>query len=245
MDRASIALSKSVEARDVSSGHPQFQKLEVGQQAIATVASLFLDLNSFTSRSYWEGAAESARVAHAVLSGFTGIVNELGGHVYGLRGDGLYAGFGPGREDRSSVVLAGLAAAAALEAIRSNLNPRLEAIGVKTVVARAGIDFGEVAFMRSGDTSSSEVNVVGFSANFAAKCEKYAKGWEVVVGQGYAEHVPDKSLLSKHEKSPRPFAQQSDTHYYSLYQFKWRELLPDLEGVIAELAGRPLEITNY
>lgn len=73
----------------LQTGHPMYDRLAVGQRQSCEMASVFLDLTNFTGRTFWDEPGQVADLAHAVLSGFTGIVHRLGGHVLGLRGDGL------------------------------------------------------------------------------------------------------------------------------------------------------------
>lgn len=234
----------------LASGHPNFAGLEVGEQVQVEIASLFLDLEEFTARSFWETPLETARLAHAVLTGFTEIVQGLGGHVLGLRGDGLYACFGPVQDSHVAVAMAGLAAAAALDAVENDLNPRLEALSIQTVRARAGIDFGDAVFVRSGTAEVSEVNVVGFSANFAAKCEKYADSWETVVGEGFAGQMSDQSMISQRDRSPRhkspkKYSRHGEDRYYKFYDYSWRRAVREVDEAVEELAGRSLELLGY
>ncbi len=218
---------------EVRSGHPRFDELELGERAEAPVVAVFLDLSDFTGRSFWDPPAEVAMLADAVLAGFTGVVTELGGHVLGLRGDGLFAGFGPGRPVED-VALAGLAAAASLDATRNRLNPRLEQMGIHPVSARAGIDYGSLTFVRTGNERSSEVNVVGFAANLAAKAEKVANAWEVVVGEGYADCVANSDLLKF--RAYKSFERNGDRKLYRLSELRWKQLLPELDGAVKDLA---------
>jgi adenylate cyclase len=83
------------------------------------------------------------------------------------------------------------ACAFALDAVEREVNPRLETRGIAPVQARAGLDYGRITFVRSGCREHSEINPLGFAANFAAKCEKTANLWEIVVGEGLAEVLPD------------------------------------------------------
>lgn len=243
-DPSTIRLSKTLTASGllVESGHPLFADLAIGERKHGNIASLFLDLSDFTGRTFWDDADEVARLADAVLTGFTAIVVSLGGHVLGLRGDGLFAGFGPTATPGVAVAVAGLASAAALEAVRSSLNPALQARGIEPVQARAGIDFGEVVFARSGIPAANEVNIVGFSANFAAKSEKIANAWEVVVGQGFVDQMGDTSLVTAHEKSPKTFTRDYLRNYYNYYLYSWRQVTNQLDGAVADLSGRPLEL---
>lgn len=89
---------------------------------------------------------------------------------------GCFAGFGPTNDPAVSVAVAALACATALDAVKNDLNPRLQAAGMAPVQARAGADFGNTFFVRSGVTAASEVNVIGF----ADACFKLALGWFAV-----------------------------------------------------------------
>jgi adenylate cyclase len=225
----------------LQTGHPMYDRLAVGQRQSCEMASVFLDLTNFTGRTFWDEPGQVADLAHAVLSGFTGIVHRLGGHVLGLRGDGLFAGFGPHNDPRVAVALAALASAASLDAIQNGLNPALKLRGLQPVQARAGCDYGDAVFMRTGTDQVSEINVIGFASNFAAKCEKVALSWEIVIGERFAAYVQNATLLTHHERSPKTYTREGEDRQYKFFDYKWRPLLPELESTIAELSGRALE----
>lgn len=199
--------------------------LQLGQRYTADVVSVFIDLRDFTSRSFWETPESVADLADAVLSGVALVVEELGGWVVGLRGDGLYAIFGLslGEAPEVSVVRALAACAQSLDNANSGLNPALEVRGIEPVQLRAGADFGPVVFVRSGTETASEINPVGFTANFASKCEKYARSWEVVVGEGLAAYAPD--AVAAHAERPKRYTRRGETKEYRFYQYHWRPLL--------------------
>lgn len=221
-----------------SLGHPQYEDLAIGEQRSANIACVFLDLNNFTGRTFWDSPSETARLANAVSTGFIAAVSWFGGFPLGLRGDGLFAGFGPGIETLD--VLAALGASAlALQGVKNEVNPWLEREGMEPIQARAGADFGEVTFVRSGSQESSEVNQIGFAANFAAKCEKSANAWEVVIGESMARHVIDKGLLTHHEDSPKEYTRNGQSKYYGFYDYAWRRGLQAFTSAGQEIAGTP------
>jgi adenylate cyclase len=219
-------------------GHPDFQGLGLGETGTCEAASVFIDLEQFTARSFWDSPEEVTRLAQAVLSQVALVVNDYGGYVLGLRGDGLFACFG----DSSSqpwvdVAFAMAAGAFALDATENSLNNLLELSGIRPVQLRVGADYGRLDFTRTGTPTASEVNVVGFSANFAAKCEKEALSWEYVVGEKFAEHVRD-DLLQTHDKSPKRYTRDYETRSYRFYKASWRVILSHLDGITESLAGR-------
>lgn len=230
-----VRLSKSL-AESKALGHPRFETLQVGQKASAPIAAVFLDLTQFTRRTFWDDPAEVADLAHAIMTGFIEAVSAFGGFPLGLRGDGLFAGFGPGASE-VDVAYALAACAFCLNGVASEINPWLTARSIHPVQARAGIDHGDLTFVRSGSRENSEVNVIGFAANFAAKCEKTANSWEVVAGQGAVSAIGGNSLCVPHEDSPKVYSRGADRRRYHFYDYRWRQLLPVLPSALRELNG--------
>lgn len=227
-------------AAEIKSGHPQFEHLEIGSQQSCDLASVFLDLTNFTGRTFWDPPEDVARLAHAVLTGFTLIVQRMGGHVLGLRGDGVFAGFGPSRPE-VCVAFASAACAASLDAVQTSLNPSLVARGIEPVQARAGADYGRATFVRSGTSTASEINVIGFNSNFAAKCEKVADSWEMVVGENFADYIQNAGMLTKHSNSPKRYTRNYVTKPYDFFDYHWRKMLPEVDSTLLQLDGSPLE----
>lgn len=235
----SIQASASSPFETKALGHPAFEQLEVGERRIASLAVAFLDLTDFTGRSFWDDEDEVVDLSHSVLTGFVEVVTGFGGYALGLRGDGVFAGFGPG-VPQVDAVMALSACAHSLDAVEKGLNPRLDAAGIRRVQARAGVDYGRLTFVRTGSREHNEVNVIGFAANFAAKCEKQAKSWEVVVGEGVQRILPDvPALLVEHENSPKKYQRDYAVRPYHFYDYRWRTTLPHIPGTLEQLQGRP------
>lgn len=233
----SIQASASPTLETKALGHPEFEGLQVGDRRVAALTAVFLDLTDFTGRSFWDDEDEVVDLAHAVLTAFVQVVSGYGGFPLGLRGDGLFAGFGPG-DPRIDAAMALGACAHALNAVQQGLNPRLEAAGIRRVQARAGVDHGRLTFVRSGSRDHSEVNVIGFAANFAAKCEKQANSWEVVVGEGVQQLLPEAQLV-EHEKSPKKYQRDHLVRYHHFYDYRWRTTLQHIPGTVEQLDGHP------
>lgn len=235
-EHAGLSASAALETRSL--GHPDFEGLPVGAKQTAPMVAAFLDLTNFTQRTFWDDQEEAADLADAVLSGFIEIVSNFGGHPLGLRGDGLFAGFSPG-DPALTAAMALSACAFALDAVEQEVNPWLEQRGMVPVQARAGLDFGSITFIRTGNRYSNEINPIGFAANFAAKCEKAAESWEIVVGEGLANLLPEYRYFSAHGGSPKPYTRDYKTEYYKFFYYRWRNTLPHLPGVIETLSGTP------
>lgn len=236
IEHATLSASAALETRSL--GHPDFEDLPVGAKRTAPMIAAFLDLTNFTGRTFWDDQEEAADLADAVLSGFIEIVSNFGGHPLGLRGDGLFVGFSPG-DPAFTATMALSACAFALDAVEQEVNPWLERLGMARVQARAGLDFGRITFIRTGNGSSNEINPIGFAANFAAKCEKTADSWEIVVGEGLANLLPEYRYFSEHERSPKRYTRDYKTESYKFFDYRWRNTLPHLPGVIETLRGIP------
>jgi class 3 adenylate cyclase len=219
-------------------GHPDFADLSIGGTASCEAAVVFLDLDDFTARSFWDSPESMVRLARAVLTQIVEVIVDFGGFVLGLRGDGVFACFGGKASDPQIDVAVALGAAAfALDATQNALNNLLELNGLDPVRLRVGADHGRLDFVRTGCQDASEVNVIGFAANFAAKCEKIANSWELVIGEGIEAHIPNETLLRAHPDSPKRYTRNGQRRTYSFYDVAWRPILPHALGVREDLAG--------
>lgn len=224
-----------------SMGHPAFTGLALNERDHCDAAAVFIDLRAFTARTFWDPPEQVVRLALAVLTQIVEVISDHGGHVLGLRGDGVFACFGGPDSQVPTVDVAHALAACAfsLDATQNVLNHLLDMSGIEPVQLRAGADYGRLDFVRTGTQEASEVNVLGFAPNFASKCEKIALSWEVVVGQGLADLIANEDLLTQHLKSPKRYERAGQVKNYSFYDLRWRSLLPHLPGLSEDLAGAP------
>lgn len=241
---AEVTLAKSMDSSGLTTramGHPAFARLAPGETATCDLAVAFLDLRQFTARTFWDPLEDVVRLAHAVLTQVVAVVESFGGYPLGLRGDGVFVGFGgPGPSDPAiDVALALGAISYSLDATRGSLNNLLRLAGLDPVQLRAGADHGTVAFTQTGSAGSSEINVIGYQANFAAKAEKIAHSWELVAGDGLVSHIANTNLYDAHAFSPQRYERRGHVKTYPFYDVHWQRLLPHLDSIPAELAGSP------
>lgn len=252
LSRAAASYSPIEEAKTARSvvgrtpmGHPEFHALPVGGHGHLDAAAVFLDLDQFTARTFWESPDSVTRLALAVLTQVGEVVREFGGYVLGLRGDGLFSCFGvSGSDPQVNVAMALASSAFALDATQNSLNALLEQSGLDPVRLRAGADHGRLDFVRVGDGQASEVNVVGFAANFAAKCEKAANSWELVVGEGLVEQIDYSTCMTPHPDSPKTYTRKGERRTYRYYQCNWRPLVKPAVTASQQLAGHPLSAVS-
>jgi adenylate cyclase len=223
-------------------GHPRFMRLPLGMSGSTEAVAMFLDLRRFTARSFWDPPEQIMHVNVAVISELAAAIERHGGYVLGFRGDGVFACF-DASSSLDSRIAAGVAvgaAAWALDAVQNALNGLLELSGIAPVQVRAGLDFGRLDFVRIGSPSgASEVNVLGFAANFASKCEKAALAWEVVVGERLAGLLPGSDLIH-HSDSPAEYTRAGERRRYHFYRVLLGAYLRHIQGVADELAGHPV-----
>ncbi len=242
--KASRAQAESLRATAATvppMGHPDFHDLQIGEVGTCNAAAMFLDLRRFTARSFWDPPEQIIRVNIAVMTELAEAIQRHGGYVLGLRGDGVFACFdGKGRLDDRGVAAFGVAAGAfALDAVQNALNHLLRDDGIEPVQVRVGIDFGRLDFVRIGSRMGSEVNVLGFAANFASKCEKIANSWEMVAGESLAALLPADDM-EHHAESPIRYTRDDDTRSYHFYEVSWLRYLKHVDGIAEQLAGRPV-----
>lgn len=228
-------------ARSTQMGHPDFDHLPLGGSGDCRGVVAFIDMAAFTARSFWDDPREVLWLNMAVLTQVAKAVQGFGGHVLGLRGDGVFACFGDKRIPDMRYAAAACVAACAfiLDAAKGPLNDALQARGMEPVRLRAGADFGELSFVRIGTEVASEVNVVGFSANFASKCEKYASAWGLVAGEGLADLLPEGDV-KHHEESPKRYTRRGEERRYRFYDVSLPVYLSLSSSFQEQLKGRPL-----
>lgn len=220
-------------------GHPDFVHLPLGASGSTNAVALFLDLRRFTARSFWDSPEEILLVNVAVISELAAAVEQHGGHILGFRGDGVFACFDVGQQDaRIAAALAVGTAAWALDAVKNAVNELLQLSNIEPVQVRAGLDYGRLDFVRIGSEARSEVNVLGFAANFAAKCEKAAKSWEIVVGGHLADLLPDEHV-SRHPHPAVTYTRGGQTQTCPFFAVSANTYLPHMALVSEQLNGHP------
>lgn len=218
-------------------GHPDFVNLPLGGSGSTNAVALFLDLRRFTARSFWDSPEDILLVNVAVVGELATAVQQHGGHVLGFRGDGVFACFDAGQQDpKIAAALAVGTAAWALDAVKNAVNQLLDMSNIEPVKVRAGLDYGRLDFVRIGSQSGSEVNVLGFPANFAAKCEKVANSWEIVVGSQLAGLLPDADI-SRHPHPPASYTRGAQTERCPFFLVSPSAYLRHMAQVSEQLGG--------
>lgn len=236
--RRAALLTEATRELKERSEPPGFEGLEIGQAATGRFACLHIDMSDFTARSFWEPSHEVAQLSMVLLSMYSEVVESFGGYVFGLRGDGVFAGFGglDARHPEVDCVLALAAAAWCLSATRDDFNNEAQRWSSEPVHLKVGADWGEITLARAGTRSSSELNPQGFAANFSAKCEKFANAWELIAGQDFVQYLDDR-LHTSHLDSPKRYQRAGDVRFYHFARVNWTPALDHLDAIPAQLSG--------
>jgi class 3 adenylate cyclase len=198
--------------------HPDFADLEVGERRSGSFASFFIDLSDFTARSVFEPVEQLADFTELVLSAYWEAIEGHGGYVLDIRGDGLLAGFGGvGAHADTEINRALEGMAFCLRATRDTLNPELTQAGIHPTDVKVAGDWGDVLATRIG----KRINYLGSSMNIAAKLEKFAAEFTLVVGDDLAAERPS-ATLTPHPDSPYQITYGANqTKRYPFFVVNW------------------------
>ncbi|HVM27330.1 MAG TPA: adenylate/guanylate cyclase domain-containing protein [Mycobacteriales bacterium] len=145
------------------------------------VTVLFGDLSDFTSWSEELDPERVGSVTDRVLSTLTAAVDEFGGHVDKLTGDGLMAVFGAPVAHEDDPERAVRAAARMQQAVRRVVEE--ESGGGRRLGLRVGLNTGEVL---AGMQAHVSYTVIGDTVNTAARLSDVAGVGAVLAGRGTA-----------------------------------------------------------
>lgn len=160
---------------------PRYKALPNGHARNAHAVVLAVDLRCSTWYAQHHGPRNTFSLLHTFLPTMEYIVDQTGGVVIGLRGDGLIAGFGltdvvndervftteKAERAASSSVRCGKAMVESMESI---INPLLEEYDIPADrSAGVGITTGQVVITRIGIENASEVTAYGSCLNQACK----------------------------------------------------------------------------
>jgi hypothetical protein len=104
-----------------------------------------------------------------------------------------------------------------LRATRDTLNPELEQAGIDPTDVKVSGDWGDILAMRIG----ARINYLGSRMNIAAKLEKFADEFTIVVGDDLARNVSS-PMLGPHADSPYEIDYASnETKKYPFFIVMW------------------------
>ena len=182
------------------------------------VTALFSDIRNFTTMAETLVPQEVVQILNEYFSDMTPIVFEHFGLLDKYMGDGLMALFGVPYPCEDAAVNA-VSAAVAMQRRMESVNRDLKAIGLSEISIGIGINTGMVTVGYIGSEERTDYTAIGDPVNTAARLEKQAQGWQIIISGSTREVLGDRfpvrpsgNILVKGRKEP-----------VQIYEVLWRE----------------------
>jgi len=176
---------------------PSTDLIAIGSARKVNAAVLFFDIRGSSNRS----GLVALYTLDVVIPMVMRIVHDHDGYIEKNTGDGVMAIFSGFDEQRSSKA-ALESAMACFSVLRNIVNPHLTQIGLPSVDARIGIDFGEILVARIGVPQGSArqersfLTAIGHAANIACRLQEQAGTNEIWVGDAIRSRAPQDWIMS-------------------------------------------------
>ena len=182
------------------------------------VTALFSDVRGFTSMSETLEPNIVVEMLNKYFADMTPIVFEYRGLLDKYIGDGLMALFGAPIETEDAASNA-VAAAIAMQHRMLVVNADLKEAGLAEIAIGIGINTGTVTLGYIGSEERTDYTAIGDAVNLAARLEKQALGWQIIISRSTLNKIGDKfpvrpsgSIMVKGKKSA-----------VEIYEVLWKE----------------------
>lgn len=182
------------------------------------VTALFSDVRGFTSMSETLEPNIVVEMLNKYFADMTPIVFEHRGLLDKYIGDGLMALFGAPVETEDAATNA-VAAAIAMQHRMLIVNADLKEAGLAEIAIGIGINTGTVTLGYIGSEERTDYTAIGDAVNLAARLEKQALGWQIIISRSTLNKIGDKfpvrpsgSIMVKGKKSA-----------VEIYEVLWKE----------------------
>jgi len=182
------------------------------------VTALFSDVRGFTSMSETLEPNIVVEMLNKYFADMTPIVFEHRGLLDKYIGDGLMALFGAPNETEDAATNA-VAAAIAMQHRMLIVNADLKEAGLSEIAIGIGINTGTVTLGYIGSEERTDYTAIGDAVNLAARLEKQALGWQIIISRSTLNRIGDKfpvrpsgSIMVKGKKSA-----------VEIYEVLWKE----------------------
>jgi adenylate cyclase len=160
-----------------------------------TVTMLFSDIRGFTSMSETMPPETVVEVLNYYFSEMTPIVFEQDGLLDKYIGDGLMALFGVPYESDEAAANA-VAAAINMQRRMLKINLELAKKGFPEIAIGIGINTGTVTIGYIGSEQRTDYTAIGDAVNLAARLEKHAGPWQILISRSTMEAIGDRFPLA-------------------------------------------------
>jgi adenylate cyclase len=196
--------------------NPDAINLGGGKNSQVTV--LFSDVRAFTSMSETLEPNIVVEMLNKYFGDMTPIVFENRGLLDKYIGDGLMALFGAPNETEDAALNA-VRAAVEMQHRMLMVNADLKEAGLSEIAIGIGINTGTVTLGYIGSEERTDYTAIGDAVNLAARLEKQALGWQIIISRSTLNLIGDKfpvrpsgSIMVKGKKSS-----------VEIYEVLWKE----------------------
>ena len=187
-----------------------------GTNALVTI--LFSDVRGFTSMSENLPPETVVQILNEYFADMAPIVFQHQGLLDKYMGDGLMALFGVPYQDENAAINA-VAAAVDMQRRMAHVNEDLKARGLSEIAIGIGINSGTVTVGYIGSEERTDYTAIGDAVNLAARLEKEAQAWQIIISHATRETVGDRFAVKPkgevHVKGKRESVQ--------IYEVIWQE----------------------
>ncbi|HID70513.1 MAG TPA: adenylate/guanylate cyclase domain-containing protein [Desulfobacterales bacterium] len=167
------------------------------------VTVMFADIRSFTALSEHMEPEEVVAILNEYFTIMTDILFKHHGMLDKFVGDQIMAVFGHISNEKSGARSA-VRAALEMQKATADLMKKRAAKKLPVFNVGIGINTGSAILASVGSENRQDYTVIGDTVNTAARLEKYAAGWEVVIGERTSSHLPNRLPPSaRHELQMR------------------------------------------
>lgn len=184
------------------------------------VTALFSDIRNFTTMAETLLPQEVVQILNEYFSDMTPIIFEHYGLLDKYMGDGLMALFGVPYQCEDAAANA-VKAAIAMQRRMESVNRDLKAIGLSEISIGIGINTGMVTVGYIGSEERTDYTAIGDPVNLAARLEKQAKGWQIIISGSTREALGERfpvrpygNIIVKGRKEP-----------VQIYEVLWKDAL--------------------
>ncbi len=156
----------------------------------APVTIMMSDLRGFTALCERRRAEEIVEMLNLYLSAMVNIIEEYGGTVNAISGDGMLITFGAPKPMQDRVERA-VACAIRMQNAMEDVNRDLETRGLPALAMGIGIHEAEVVVGTIGSEKRAMYGVIGSGVNMASRIEGYSTGGQILVSQSVYDALGD------------------------------------------------------
>lgn len=241
----SIQASNGIDAANNAGGfpqlgnHPDFQHLRYSEMhEDHWIITGFIDVKGSTKLFNKFTKATVSLITESIVRASIFAVNDCGGYVHRIQGDGLMVYFGGKSIDKETAVKDALKAFSMISFfVKNDLREFFEDQGVKDIYTRAGLDLGhsnQVSWFYSGIGACGEVTTCSLYTSLVPKMQAKAQSNGIVVGQNLFNNLNQGEffILKK-----TPIWEYDDGTFYDQFDFDWAKYLISIGKALQDREG--------